>query len=175
MQLIKDTFLPFEVDKILRIPISVSGAKDELCLALSKDGVFRVKDVYKHAISSIDHASCSSGPDPLWTKIWKLNVPPKIREFAWHACWDIIPHGVNLSLKGIPNFVYCQRCGSMESLIHLLWDCPWVKDVWSAAKFSFSNLVFYLFLSGSARLGLEMKWSCGGLKICFDFLANLES
>lgn len=69
MQLIKDTFFPFEVDKILRVPISVCGAQDEQCWALSDNGVFRVNDVYHYALNSIDTDSCSSSPDTLWKKI----------------------------------------------------------------------------------------------------------
>ena len=75
--LVRETFLPFEADKILRIPISISGVNDELCWVLNADGILRVKDVYSHALLSNDFASCSIGPDPIWSKIWKLKVSPQ--------------------------------------------------------------------------------------------------
>lgn len=94
--LVREVFLPFKANNILNIPISLSLSSDERCWALTSDGVFRVKDVYSFALANKDFASTSSGPDPLWAKLWKLKVPPKIREFSWRACWDIVPHGVNL-------------------------------------------------------------------------------
>lgn len=40
--LVRDTFLPFEANKILGIPISIDGCADELCWVHSKDGVLYV-------------------------------------------------------------------------------------------------------------------------------------
>lgn len=72
--------------------------------------------------------------DPVWRGIWKLRVPPKVKEFIWRASWGIIPHGVNLGKKGIEDHIRCPRCGMEESLLHILRDCFWVKNVWKAAQ-----------------------------------------
>lgn len=48
----------------------------------------------------------------------------------WRACWDIIPHGVNLCSKGISSYVGSKRCGKDEHLMHLLFECPWVNSFW---------------------------------------------
>lgn len=87
-------------------------------------------------MKSLVETSCSSSPDPLWAKLWK---------FSWHACWDIIPHGLNLFRKGIPNFVACPRCGGHESLLHLILECPWVQELWKVAKFSFPRIIWHFF------------------------------
>lgn len=57
-KLVRDTFLPFEADQILAIPISIGGVEEELCCIHGNDGVLRVKDVYSHVMKDMDFASC---------------------------------------------------------------------------------------------------------------------
>lgn len=83
--IVHDTFLPFEAEKILRIHISHSRAADKQCWVHRDDGILRVKDVYAFAFKSNECASCSTGFDPILSKIWKLKVPPKVRDFVWRA------------------------------------------------------------------------------------------
>ncbi|CAO2836264.1 unnamed protein product [Amaranthus hypochondriacus] len=75
-------FLPFEATKIISIPLKACDEEDELCWSYSKDGILQVNDVYDLAIKSSEDASCSRGPDPVWKRLWKLNVLPKVRDFA---------------------------------------------------------------------------------------------
>lgn len=131
--LVRATFLPFETSKILSILIERLDSRDELCWALSNDGVLRVKDVYHYALSNKPFASASIGPDPTWARLWHLRVPPKVHEFLWRASWDIITHGVNLCRKGISDFLSCVRCGETENLSHVLYECPWAKEFWIEA------------------------------------------
>lgn len=76
-ELVRATFLPFEANKILSVPIGCCGSRDELCWVLSKDGILRVRDVYNHAISLKSFASASHGPDPVWARLWRLKVSPE--------------------------------------------------------------------------------------------------
>ena len=158
-------FLPVDVNCILQIPISLKGDPNELCWVHAKDGTLTVKDVYRQALGAPGDASCSNGPDPVWKKLWKINVPPKVREFGWRACWDIIPHGANLYLKGITEFIFCPRCGSVESLLHLIRDCPWVHNVWLEAVFSFPD-----FHISSFRDLLDWIWGSFGSKVVKKFV-----
>ena len=45
---------------------------------------------------------------------------PKVRDFVWCACWNIIPHGANIRSKGVPDYIICRQCGRDEHLMHLL-------------------------------------------------------
>ena len=78
----------------------------------------------------------------------------------WCACWDIIPHGANLSKKGIKEFLCCPRCGKEESLFHLLQDCSWVHDVWRVADISSPSISF-----GSFRDVLGWFWASIGEEV----------
>lgn len=59
---------------------------------------------------------------------------PKVCDFTWRACWDIIPHGSNLALKGIPNYGNCKRCEKNEYLMHILFGCTWAKAFWQMTE-----------------------------------------
>lgn len=138
---------------------------DELCWGLSGDGIFWVKDVYAFASSSMDQASCSLGPDPVWDRLWKLKVPPKVREFACRTCWDIISHGVNLCKKGVSDFIQCHRCGKDENLRHLLFECPWSIKFWVTANVSYDYP-----LGSSFRDVVDWVWGRLGCKGVESFL-----
>ncbi|CAO2822652.1 unnamed protein product [Amaranthus hypochondriacus] len=124
---------------MLSIPFKASNSEDKLCWPHSKDGILHVKDVYGLSLKSIDGASCLKGPNAIWKKLWKLKVPPKVCDFMWRVCWDIIPHGMNLARKGVSEFIHCKRCGGEESLLHVLRDCPWAKDAWAVGHIPFPS------------------------------------
>lgn len=75
-------------------------------------------------------ASNSNGCDPIWKQIWGLKVHPKAKLFLWRSTWNILPHGYNLSKKGIENVEKCVRCGLTETNEHALRDCQWAREVW---------------------------------------------
>ena len=124
--LVKSIFLPFEADTILNIPISYNLSKDKLIWVGNRKGVFTVRSSYHVALNLVDCSDEgeSSFGDPwerLWKKIWHLNIPPKIKYFAWRACIDALPTKVNL----------CPCCGSeLEAISHSLICCEVAKRVW---------------------------------------------
>ena len=67
--LVREVFLPFEANKILRIPISCISSEDEIWWTLSSDGIFRGKDAHSHAIDNREFASCSKGPYPILARL----------------------------------------------------------------------------------------------------------
>lgn len=46
-ELVTQIFLPFEVDRVLSIPISSRLPEDTLCWDLEKDGCYSVRSAYK--------------------------------------------------------------------------------------------------------------------------------
>ena len=97
-------FLPHEVETIKAIPISTNLPEDKQIWAWSTNGVFSVKNAYwvasqmslfESAVSSSDGSQEKS----FWKKLWQINVPHKIRHFAWRACRDILPLKTNLVKK----------------------------------------------------------------------------
>lgn len=97
--MIKTLFLLVDVERILSVPISTNEVEDERIWYGKSEGIFKVKEAYKIAMAMEDNATCSKGADPMWKKMWRLDVPPKAKIFLWHAIWDIIPHNGNLQRK----------------------------------------------------------------------------
>lgn len=123
--------LPIDVERVFSTPLSKSDDLDSLRWVASSDGVFRVRDAYKLALSASILESSSVGSDPIWMVIWRLNIPPKAKIFLWRTLGDILPHGANLRKKGIEGVGPCVRCRGLEDNLHVFKDCPWVKEVWS--------------------------------------------
>nr|XP_023881248.1 uncharacterized protein LOC111993657 [Quercus suber] len=101
--LVKKIFLPFEADTILRIPLCYSLPDDKLIWLGNTRGVFTVRSAYYVALSLVK--SCNRGESSagdsrslLWKRVWHLNLPEKIRIFAWRACMDALPTMQNLKL-----------------------------------------------------------------------------
>ena len=49
----------------------------------------------------------------VWTQLWKLRVPNKIKIFGWWACLNILPSKVNLAQRQI---LTEDRCGGVPMM-----------------------------------------------------------
>ena len=106
VEVLHATFLPFEVETILKIPLSYNLPEDKLIWIGNRKGEFSVKSAYHVAHSMIDTSKEgeSSSGDPyrhLWQNLWHLNLPAKIKIFAWRACVNGLPTYDNISKRGI--------------------------------------------------------------------------
>ena len=106
VDLIRTTFLPFEVETILKIPLSRTLPEDKLIWIGNRGGEFSVKSAYHIAYGLIETNNCgeSSSGDPckpLWKRLWLLNLPAKIKVFAWRACVNGLPTMEAIFSRGI--------------------------------------------------------------------------
>ncbi|EEF36158.1 conserved hypothetical protein [Ricinus communis] len=56
----------------------------------------------------------SSSQDPNWKKLWRINIPPKERQFLWRACTDTL---------------------TTESWTHPTLKCPLIQRLWNKLCF----------------------------------------
>ena len=130
-------FLPFEVNTILNIPLSHHLSEDSIILVGNKKIIFFVKSAYYVAKKMLDsdiQGETSRGDvrAPLWKRIWQLNIPEKIRIFAWRLCMNAISTMVNLNRRGIQVEVLCLICKKEEEVVeHVILKCELAKVVWS--------------------------------------------
>ena len=105
----------------------------------NKKGAFSVKTTYRVAIrinqqEQVEN-SLAQKDRRLWNRIWKLNIPPKVRNFVWRACSDILPNSTNLCRKRIPLNPACAICQQHdETVAHALWGCPLARNVQALVK-----------------------------------------
>ena len=70
-----------------------------------------------------------------WNRIWKTNVLPKVWNFVWRACTDILPTRANLYRRKVPIDPLCSICGQTDETVgHALWECPMARNVWAMAQ-----------------------------------------
>nr|XP_017256449.1 PREDICTED: uncharacterized protein LOC108226007 [Daucus carota subsp. sativus] len=86
----------------------------------------------KVILKRIVPASTSSNPrQRIWSLIWSLKVPPKIRIFLWKIQWGVLPTKSLLHSRMPDLNPMCVKCGNrVETLNHLLWECEVAKWVW---------------------------------------------
>ncbi|XP_065623699.1 uncharacterized protein LOC136065014 [Quercus suber] len=167
VDLVRRTFLPFEASTILNMPLSFSLPDDKMIWIGNKKGVFTVKSAYYIALSiaepSLD-GECSSGNScsPLWRKMWHLNIPAKVRIFAWRCCMNALPTMQNLRIRGVNTDGYCPVCDQcLEGTSHALFCCDIPQSVWGYwencpidivnSSWDFSSLALQLLSKGSTR------------------------
>ena len=86
-EVLRAIFLPFEVEIILKIPLSYNLPEDKLIWIGNRKGEFSMKSAYHVAHSMVDASEegKSSSGDPyrqLWRNLWHLNLPAKIKIFC---------------------------------------------------------------------------------------------
>ena len=137
VSLVRAMFLPFEVDSILRIPLSYSMPEDKLIWLGNKRGEFTVKSAYHIAFNLLEPkkgGKCSSR-DPyksLWKRLWRLNLPAKVKVFAWRACINGLPTMDAICIRGISNdrgYPICKKVP--ECINHAFLSCDFSILVWN--------------------------------------------
>lgn len=140
---VNNTFLPFEAQVILGIPISPRLPKDSLIWAWTPNGRFSVKSAYRVAQRCVQQSrfkvergesSDGSRLKALWKLIWNLDCPNKVKHFMWRASKNILPTKWRLKARGIGEGISCDVCGESETSGHVLWGCKTAKEVWGATK-----------------------------------------
>ena len=124
-------------EAILRIPI---GRLEEDIWAwhLEMHGNFTVRSAYRallQANSTNDLVMGSDGSELLyWKKLWKMRVPPKVRNYWWRVIKGFIPCRSVLEARHVEKISLCHACGSKESIQHALFKCTWAKLFWQEVK-----------------------------------------
>ena len=119
-------FLPHEVEVIKAIPISNNLPEDKQIWAWSTNGAFSIKNAYWVASQMSLAESTGSSSDgnqerSFRKRLWQINVPHKIRHFAWRACRDILPLKNNLVKRNVLQVDTCDRCNvEAKDSIHFL-------------------------------------------------------
>ena len=101
----------------------------------NKKGLFSVKSAYLVAMQvwrgerwTKNSSGCAG--KQVWSALWKLRIPYKIKVFGWRACHEILPTWMNLVRQRVVEDNTCLNCTKfLEMTIHTLWNCEVAKEV----------------------------------------------
>jgi len=106
---------------------ALSQEPDSPCWIWEKSERFTVKSTYSHL--------CSDAVEEPNNQIWKAKAPLKIKIFMWLCQQNAILTKDNLSKKNWHGDQHCCFCQGGESIIHLFFDCPLARYVWSLVAY----------------------------------------
>jgi len=95
--------------------------------------MYSVKSAYRLCMEDLVDTSHLHKPG-FWSGIWKLKVPPKIKNLIWRMCRGCLPTRVRLQDKGVQCSLHYVSCDHpLENLIHVFFSCPFAQQVWRLA------------------------------------------
>lgn len=123
LQFLQPFLSPKEQHAILATPIGDTWRNDHFIWDATKIGVYMVKSGYHRARSlhgsniHCQPSSSSSISSQVWLSIWKLQTPPKIRNFMWRIVHQALATLENLFHRHSAPSPICQICNKeMESV-----------------------------------------------------------
>ena len=133
--ILEHSFYEFEANLIRKIPLCKSQQQDVLIWPFTPDGDYSVKSGYKFLQNEVlqqqSSPSNTNTMKPMWTALWGLDVPGKIRNFLWRSCQNSLPTKDNLMPRKIITEDRCEQCKChKEDVLHALYGCPKLDDMW---------------------------------------------
>lgn len=139
VELLTQTFWPEDVNMIRTIPVHIE-MDDMLAWHYDEKGLFSVKSAYKvqrdgelqrRKRGSAGLSNGSTEREMYWKKVWKMQLPGKVKHFIWRFSHNILALRVNLQQRGMDLDSRCIICNRMnEDAGHLFFKCKKVKKVW---------------------------------------------
>ncbi|KAF7827258.1 uncharacterized protein G2W53_018422 [Senna tora] len=127
---------PAHISKcILGIPLSRTPVQDSWYWTQTPNGSYSVKTGYKVLRKTGQDPTASpdyfSNFSEMWNRIWKAQMPSKIKLFLWRASREVLPVRSSLLRRGIDVVDECPLgCSEEESVLHALVGCPDLRLFW---------------------------------------------
>ena len=123
----------------------------------------------------LENASVSDSANKklFWKRLWKMNVPSKIKNFLWRACSEALPTRSNLAKRKVLDDPTCQLYGSehentMQCFMELQKHSNGLgSEIWVVEKrFPHGGVIFGLGITSWRSLKAARA-------LCFCCLVNL--
>lgn len=124
---------------ILAIPIPINQVQDRIVWNYSLDGKYSAKTGYR--FWQQHYGQCKQLEESKgWGRLWKIQVPQKIKIFLWRVCRNNIPVRNMLRGKGVNTTILCPLCGiDVEHLRHICLECNYAKGCWNELGMGFDT------------------------------------
>ncbi|XP_062089159.1 uncharacterized protein LOC133795722 [Humulus lupulus] len=129
-ELVQDLFNDRDMRCILSIPLSPNRPLDRWFWSLEPSGFFTVKSCYKN----LQVQKNGDGTDldkQFWKVLWKVRVPPKVKDLIWRASTGCLPTNFQLRSRHVEVDPFCPLCQTeRETIMHALVRCNRVWECW---------------------------------------------
>ena len=103
---VQDIFIQPTQQDVLNIRLGDLQTQDRIYWKENKANRFSVRSAYLVALrlnqGGVVENSRAHEDKRLWDKIWRLRIPPKVRNFLWRACSDVLPTRANIARRRLP-------------------------------------------------------------------------
>lgn len=144
---------------ILSVPLPHRWPTDSLFWYLNKNDICYVKNGYWLGLLGHDHETTNSydaAMCKMWTTIWHIPGPPKLKHFLWRACKGSLATKYVLYQRYYADSPVCERSNDgSESIIHAFIDCSNTSAIWvhhaarsllgDAPRSSFYEMFYWLY------------------------------
>ncbi|XP_031096875.1 uncharacterized protein LOC116001121 [Ipomoea triloba] len=135
--ILQDIFLPSDVDRILRVPVSPQYEDSWFWLGDPK-GCYTVKEGYMRVIGNFEHTPVTFDN---WLHLWKVKCLAKWKTFIWRALTNSLPTTTNLIIKRVEIDPSCPMCGVLhENTMHSLVLCDYSRLVWNESSLHVTSM-----------------------------------
>ena len=136
MQKLEENFIFPDVQSIRRI--TIGEEEDIWAWKFEKTRNFTVRSAYSQLCDqrrlSEDPSSSGGAMQSVWKKLWKMAIPPEVRNFWWRTIHKFIPCRHILKERHVEKISNCEDCGEDETIFHTLFICTWAKLFWQEIK-----------------------------------------
>ena len=128
---VTQTFHEGDARCILNMCIPQNQIQDRVAWLYTKDGQYSVKSSY-HYWFERHHTQGMESDSQGWARLWKLQIPHKMKFFLWRVCKRNLPVRNMLRGKGVNTPILCPMCNvDVEHFRHLFLECPYARGCWS--------------------------------------------
>ncbi|XP_065866655.1 uncharacterized protein [Euphorbia lathyris] len=105
-----------------------TNVEDGYMWSFTKDGMYSSKSGYRVLCDGYNRDI----PDAGWSRLWKLNIPPKIKMFVWKLASGCVATRQRLAGRGMSIPTHCPFCHTdIEHDYHLFIRCIYVQECWN--------------------------------------------
>lgn len=116
--------------KLLAVVVNnLPGVHDSLSWQGTSNGAFTVSSAYSLLCCESEARPCM---ELFFHQIWRVVVPERVRIFLWLVGHQVIMTNMERARRHLGDTAVCPICnGAVESIIHVLRDCPAMVGIWT--------------------------------------------
>ena len=129
-----------DIDEILKIKLPGGNNEDAVAWHYEKTGCLLVRSAYKLGMdwkeigTTTSPSSNTNGERMVWKKLWALQLPPKVKVFAWKLAHNGLATQSNKVAHRMAKQSTCLICGREEDGHHAVLMCPHARTLRSAMR-----------------------------------------